>query len=356
MPKKKGVKKKKKGADSDKVEGLDENDPGSLISVTQEDGTLDLSKEDKGGDKKKKKKGKKKKVSKSEKGLEKLEKLTEKLRNEKEFFHGFVKRMDKWLEINSPILVELFTKYDIQSDCCLNYDEFKSGLFDMNVPCNKIETHLLAKLLDRENSGDIDYTDIPKGLKYIRELEDIEQEAEENEQVLIIEDRTINHCKCCKMGIDEPYKVKNPKYILLELRMVTFDKTNNYSGHITELVHSHVSVKGLIEIIKERTKIYSSKIRIYVDSSWNKEAILNPEMTLKGLGYEGDTYDEPDELTLYYDFLIEFRKCPLLLSDHYFGKEKEKRGFEKDREREGKRAVKKVHQVPSRGTAKLTVN
>lgn len=62
-----------------------------------------------------------------------------------------------------------------------------------------------------------------------------------------------------------------------------------------------------------------------MDSNWNKEAILNPEMTLKGLGYEGDTYDELDELTLYYDFLIEFRKCPLLLSDHYFGKQKGKK-------------------------------
>lgn len=47
--------------------------------------------------------------------------------------------------------------------------------------------------------------------------------------------------------------------------------------------------------------------------------MLPIDMTLQDLGYEGDTYDDPDEVQLFYDYKVEFIDCPLLLCDHYFG-------------------------------------
>ena len=38
----------------------------------------------------------------------------------------------------------------------------------MEAPCTDVEKHMLSKLLDRENTGDIDFTQFSKGLKYIR--------------------------------------------------------------------------------------------------------------------------------------------------------------------------------------------
>lgn len=38
----------------------------------------------------------------------------------------------------------------------------------MGLTINDVEIHLLAKLLDRDNSGEIDYTEITKGLQYAK--------------------------------------------------------------------------------------------------------------------------------------------------------------------------------------------
>lgn len=43
-----------------------------------------------------------------------------------------------------------------------------SGMLDMLCPCTNTELHMLCKLLDRDNTGDIDFTEFSKGLKYVR--------------------------------------------------------------------------------------------------------------------------------------------------------------------------------------------
>ncbi|KAK3610346.1 hypothetical protein CHS0354_029816 [Potamilus streckersoni] len=270
--------------------------------------------------KKKKRKGKKKKMTRSEKDLAKLEKATEKIKADVVGYMQFVDRMDKWLLLNADNLIKLFRAFDEDGECLLTYEEFKSGLFDLNAPCNKVESHLLAKLLDRENSGDIDYTEISTGLQYVREEMDLLRESEEADSHLVMTKRDIDHCKCCKMGIDEPYKVPYPKYILLELRFITFDSFKDHPGHIETLVHDHIPVQTLIRIIIEETSVQSTKLSIFTDKSRSPESRLPLDMTLKELGYVGDNYDKPEEITLYYDYKVEFMSCPILLCDYYFGK------------------------------------
>ena len=63
----------------------------------------------------------------------------------------------------------------------------------------------------------------------------------------------------------------------------------------------------------------STKLSIFYDKSRSRDAMLPLHLSLQELGYEGGTYDDPDELTLYYDYKVEFTDCPLLLCDHYFG-------------------------------------
>jgi hypothetical protein len=47
-----------------------------------------------------------------------------------------------------------------------------------------------------------------------RELEEIDREQEEAEKILIVLPKKSEKCQGCKMGIDEPYRNKNPKYVL----------------------------------------------------------------------------------------------------------------------------------------------
>ena len=109
------------------------------------------------------------------------------------------------------------------------------------------------------------------------------------------------------------------RFILVELRLVTFNEVKDHPCHIEVLVHSHVPVSSLHQIIIEETGIMSTKLSIFYDKSRSRDAMLPLHKPLQDLGYEGSTYDDPEELTLYYDYKVEFTDCPLLLCDHYFG-------------------------------------
>lgn len=331
MPKKKSGKKKKKSAKSskeDKHANAETPEPGTLVAADGTDGGIsgllnENNNADGKGKKKKKGKGKKKKMTKSEKEVAKLEKACDKIRAEKAHFHDFINRMDSWLVKNHKNIARYFRRFDEDGEGILTYEDFKSGMLDMMCPCTNVELYMLCKLLDRENTGDIDFTEFSKGLKYIRELEDQEREEEEADKILILTERNFEKCKCCKMSINGPYQVKYPKFILLELRLVTFNDIKDYPGHFEVLVHAHIPVSSLHQIIVDETGIMSTKLSIFHDKSRSREAMLPVQKTLQELGYEGDTYDDPEELTLFYDYKVEFIDCPLLLCDHYFGKKVE---------------------------------
>ena len=46
-----------------------------------------------------------------------------------------------------------------------------AGLFDLNVPLTKVEVHLLTRLLDPDDAGEVDYTNLKLGLQLARYTE-----------------------------------------------------------------------------------------------------------------------------------------------------------------------------------------
>lgn len=110
------------------------------------------------------------------------------------------------------------------------------------------------------------------------------------------------------------------RFIALELRMVTFDGAKDYPGHFEVLVHSHILVCGLIQIIIEETQIASTKLAIFRDRTRSRESLLPPHLTLRECGFIGDSQNTPEESVLFYDYTVEFTDCPILMCDHYFGK------------------------------------
>ncbi|KAK6174692.1 hypothetical protein SNE40_017922 [Patella caerulea] len=326
MPVKKGSKKKKSGkkkrlksAPVEKEDVKAENmEPGSLISGTQTDPLLASN-----GKKSKKKKGKKKKLTKAEKALEKLEKATQKIKDDEESFYHLINRMDQWLRSMAPRAIELFKMIDTSGDGILSYDEFKSGMFDLNIPLNRTELHLMARLLDTDDSGEIDYTEFSKGITYVKPVDETSDPDPDHKTSLILSERKPVPCSCCKMGVWQPYREKNPRYLSIELRLVTFDNYKDHLGHISVLVHSHLSIYGLIELIINQTSVLSTKLAIFSDKSRSLEALLPVESTLEDCGYFGSSRENPQEITLYYDYTVEFVNCPLLMCDHYFGQKLE---------------------------------
>ncbi|XP_070575058.1 uncharacterized protein [Ptychodera flava] len=320
-----------------------------------------------GGKGKKKKKSAKKKLTKAEKSALKLEKAVDGFIGDLDRYNNFIARMDKWILENCQKIIELFRSYDVDT---INYEEFKSGMFDLDAPCNSLELHILALRIDRRKTGHIDYLEFSKGLRFYRddeeeegddgeggledELEEGEGETKEEEEKdeqaaadkakdlilfgkkaeeeteeqedeepteeikLTITKEEIEHCACCKVGLWQPYKNRAPKYVLLHIRLVTFDKVKSYPGHLKERVHSHLTIYGVMQIIFEKAAILTSKLKLFSDKSRSKEALLLPSMTLEDCGFEGDVYQEPEEATIYYDYQTEFHDCPILMSDYYF--------------------------------------
>lgn len=299
----------------DKVEGVDDVNPSTLMSGTQT--PADGGEK---GKKKGKKKKKKVKMSKSEKAHEKLEKSIGKLKENHVYYDNFISRMHQWLVDIAPCAIELFKKMDLDGEGAVTTDEFKSGMFDLNVPLTKVELHLLTRLLDADDTGEIDYTHLQEGLEFSREVYDVERTAELDSQMLLLTKRKFPPCPCCKMSIIEPTLEPNPKYISLELRMVTFDGFKDYPGHIELLVHSHIPIYGLIQLIIQETQITSSKLAIFRDRTRSRESLLPPSLSLRELGFVGgDSRSNAEELVLFYDYTVEFTDCPILLCDHYFG-------------------------------------
>jgi len=84
------------------------------------------------------------------------------------------------------------------------------------------------------------------------------------------------------------------------------------------VVPSHTTVFHLSLFIREQTAIQTRQVTIYTAES--RDTVLSEEKSLEDCGFMGGTQSAPRELTLYYDYNIEFKDCPILLCDHYFGR------------------------------------
>lgn len=108
------------------------------------------------------------------------------------------------------------------------------------------------------------------------------------------------------------------RYIQLELRMSIFASfgQNHPTAFIT-IVHAHLPVYGITQIVSEQIGDIQLAIKIYRDQV--ATGCMRPEMTLADYGFQGNSDpDEPENVLLYYDYDLPIIDCPILLADHYF--------------------------------------
>ena len=56
-----------------------------------------------------------------------MEKSSEKLKSQKDFYHNFLQEMDAWLVRNADKIIKMFKEFDEDGESIITYDEFKSG-------------------------------------------------------------------------------------------------------------------------------------------------------------------------------------------------------------------------------------
>lgn len=253
-----------------------------------------------------------------------METAAKKLREDKLNYEHFITRIDTWLIDNGGRVSTLFQEFDTHEDGFLSYDDFKAVMFDLNAPCNSTELHLLAKLLDALETGNIEYRELRKGLRWYLMTTEAEKARQVQSSAIVSRlergqsARDIARCTCCQVGLWTPASLE-PRYILGSFKLVTFmDTFKNHPCHFKKVVHAHVTVYALIQLIKQETGIQSTTLTLFRDKSRTAESSLPEHASLDELGYDGGSRYSPTEHTFLYDYTAEFDDCPILLSDHYF--------------------------------------
>ncbi|XP_067914673.1 uncharacterized protein [Heterodontus francisci] len=298
-----------------------------------------------------KKKCKKKKeteqaLTKEDRKRDELEKAGKHFQSNVKEYELFLDRMDNWLKTHHQQAMELFSKYDKIGNGILHYEEFKLGMRDLNIPCVEVQLHILARLLDQNNNGTIDYMELGSGLdktRYhqnssdeneeeveakevkratdritVREDKEEHETRKEAETCLSITKEDLTRCPGYHVGLWKPAQVSESRYISLELRIITFNSMKSHPGHFQEMVYSHTKVYGLIGRIRSRTGIESTRLSIFKDQSCSQQSLLPLDLSLEECGFCGGPHHSPPSVLLYYDYSTEFSDCPILNCDHYF--------------------------------------
>lgn len=220
-------------------------------------------------------------------------------------------RLEKWLEKEKERVFACLKNIDTDGIGIVAHEEFISAMFDLNCPANKVETHLFAMLLDEDDSGEIKYNQLEKGLSFCRCLEEFYPED------VIKPSLVLSKKKNTKWDGDW-VKRDYPRYAKVLFKNVTFLEKRDHPTHFSHLVYSHATVLYLLQIVKERIALESNRLALFTDESRSVEAQLPPACTLEECGIAGGSFDKPEDVLLYYDYVIEFTDCPILNSDHYF--------------------------------------
>ncbi|XP_072339927.1 uncharacterized protein [Scyliorhinus torazame] len=302
-----------------------------------------------GSVKKKHQKQTKQALTKETRKIEALEKAGAHFRSNIKEYEFFLNRMDNWLKTHHQQAMEIFCKYDKIGNGILQYDEFKLGMRDLNIPCVEAQLHILTKLLDPDNNGTIDYVELGTGLDKAQFLQSSSEENEQEDEAelieranaritedkaerethkgsepcLVVTKEVLTPCPGCHLGLWKPMQVSEFRYISLELHIITFDSTQSHPGHFQEVIYSHMKVSGLIGRIQERTGIASTRLRVFKDQSCSPESLLPLELSLEECGFHAGPRQSPPAGLLYYDYSIEFNDCPILNCDYYFTRRKQ---------------------------------
>ncbi len=84
------------------------------------------------------------------------------------------------------------------------------------------------------------------------------------------------------------------------------------------LIHTHMTVQGLVNTINERHGGTLRHIKIFDENENGDRISLEPHKTLEDCGYLGGPKHRPQHLELLYDYVTEFHECPILMADDYF--------------------------------------
>lgn len=103
---------------------------------------------------------------------------------------------------------------------------------------------------------------------------------------------------------------------MLDLCSISFQDVTSIPGHISVQVPSNISVYGITLIVKRELGPCTLNIRIYQSKEREEKQEMASSMKLRDFGFLGTLPpDEPEKLTLFYDYDYPLMDCPLLMAN-----------------------------------------
>ncbi|CAF0741595.1 unnamed protein product, partial [Didymodactylos carnosus] len=256
---------------------------------------------------------------------ENLAKSSKSLFNSLDELNLFLRRTHPGIMKNIAGIMDLCHYMDKRGTGKLTYDHFKLVLKDLPLQMTAVDIYAVAKILEDttiatddedidavdSNTMNVNYTLLENGLlKYIKTNPIPEPFLEK-----------FNRTKDKQRPFYEPFQLSNPKYFIANLRLITFDNYKDYPGHFKLTIQSHISVYTLAHMVIEHNDYPTKVLNLFREKVRNKHTLLDQMKTLEQCGYQGGDTNTSDSLptyTIYYDYILEVRDCPILKCDYYF--------------------------------------
>ncbi|XP_035035702.2 uncharacterized protein LOC118122887 isoform X2 [Hippoglossus stenolepis] len=234
-----------------------------------------------------------------------MDKTHEDLRSNRPEFAGFLNQMIQWFSDHQQQVDQHFSLKDPDRSGSVNLKDFELGLMSLGAPCQQIQLHMLSGLLKTNNT--ISYQDFKKQLQRLSHSS-TEVDTLMSEDVSAL--KTFDH--------DEPLNPHKDRFIRLSVRLIPFDFSAEHPANFQVVLSSSCRVFSLIRIIQDRVGIQTSRLDVFLSRAATEEVRLPPESSLEECGFRGGAEERPPEVTVFYDYRLEFTDCPLLNCDHYF--------------------------------------
>ena len=103
---------------------------------------------------------------------------------------------------------------------------------------------------------------------------------------------------------------------MLDLCSISFQDITSIPGPVSVQVPSNISIYGITLIVKRELGPCTLNIRIYQSKEREEKQEMTSSMKLKEFGFLGTLPpDEPEKLTLFYDYDYPLMDCPLLMAN-----------------------------------------
>ncbi|XP_022791889.1 uncharacterized protein LOC111331113 [Stylophora pistillata] len=232
----------------------------------------------------------------------------------KKIFHDFQDRMIHWMDQNYGRILDLFRRFDSDNSGTISYEEFAAGMKDLGAPATQVEIYLMAKSLDSDGDKEIDYREFKKMRRRFKASAPIKKAAELEEY----EEPTaqLQPCPKCNVGLWEPVAEEVTGYVVLDLHSISLQDVTSIPGYISSQVPSNISIYGVTLIVKRELGPCTLNIRIFQSNKNGEKQEMESSKKLRDFGFLGNLPpDEPQQVTLYYDYDYPFLDCPLLMAN-----------------------------------------